>query len=90
MDMEREAFINEILNSTKGMVQAQPSADLYAKIGQKIRISNVHPSTIWWVAASIAVLMAINISALSSKSHKGESQSAASLATELNQNNQLY
>ncbi len=89
--MERNDFINAVLNSTNGMVQVTPKTDLFAAIEQKIVAHNkVTPATIWWVAASVAVLVALNISAINSKKPTPDTQAISSLASELNNSNQLY
>lgn len=89
--MEKEDFINSILNSTGGMQPAQPSADLFFRIRQKIKYSNkVKPAAIWWVAASAAVLVMANIGVLSHENNSAENNPVSAVATALTNNNQLY
>lgn len=87
--MEREKFINEILNSVDGIAKATPNEVLFHKIEQRIQETTVSPRTLWLVAASIAVLIAINLLLISGKPSSGESE-IASLEHSINKSNQLY
>ena len=51
--METENRINEILNSTNGMTQVEPSDDLFSKIQQRIyfKKDTVSSKTVWLMAA---------------------------------------
>ncbi|MFN3755082.1 hypothetical protein [Flavobacterium sp.] len=87
--MEREHWIQNVLNSTNGMTQVAPSSDLLSKIQQKIKQQEkVSPTTVWLVAASIAVLVTINFALLNSKSK--ENTAKVYLENTLNKSNQLY
>ena len=89
--MERNNWIENILNSTNGITPVAPSNDLFSKIQQKIqRQDTVSPKTIWLVAASIAVLALLNISAINSKSKSTNDSTTAYLESTVNQSNQLY
>lgn len=89
--MEKENFINAILNATDGINQVAPNVDLFSKIEQRIQATSKVPiETIWWVAASIAVLMAVNFGALSTKKQTTENHIVSSIAADINQSNQLY
>nr|WP_294938096.1 hypothetical protein [uncultured Flavobacterium sp.] len=87
--MEREQFINEVLNSVDAIQKVSPSGDLYFKIEQRINNQTVPARVIWMVAASIVVLLTINIIAFGSKA-KTDSDLEITLATTLNKSNQLY
>ena len=89
--MERDNWIQNVLNSTNGMTQVIPSDDLLSKIQQKINQQNkVSPKTVWLVAASIAVLVILNISVLKTKTIQKTSTTTAYLEATVNQSNQLY
>lgn len=89
--MEKETWIANILKSTNGITSVTPSADLLSKIQQKIKQQEkVLPSTVWLVAASIAVLVTLNFALLSNKVKGKENKATVYLENSLNQSNQLY
>jgi hypothetical protein len=87
--MEREKFINEILNSGDGIAKVTPNEVLFQKIEQRIQETTVSPRTLWLVAASIAVLIVLNLLLISGKPSLKESE-MASLEHSINKSNQLY
>lgn len=89
--MEKEHFINEVLNSTASLRQVRPGDDLYTRIEQNIQGRlKVSAATIWWVAASVAILVALNIAAFASAEKTSENQTTAAFAATLDNSNQLY
>ena len=90
--MEKENWINEILNSTNGMTQVAPNEDLYSKIERKIFLNKnvVSTQTVWLVAASLVILTSLNISVLQNKKGTTNETSEAIIASTLNKSNQLY
>ena len=89
--MEKEIFINEILNSTEGKTKANPNANLFYKIEQRIQEEKkVSLELIWLVAASIVVLLSINISVLVSQKTSFEVNYGNNIASNINKSNQLY
>jgi prophage maintenance system killer protein len=87
--MERENWIQNVLNSTNGMTTVTPNADLLSRIQQKIKQQEkVSPKTVWLIAASIAVLVTINFALLSNKAK--ENTATVYLENTLNKSNQLY
>lgn len=87
--MEKEKFITEILNSVDTSVKAIPNEVLFQKIEQRIQERFVSGKTLWLVAASIAVLVSINILILEGK-HSISKNEMASFEYSINKNNQLY
>lgn len=88
--MEKENWINEILDSTNGMTAAVPDAKLFSKIQNKIKIENtVSQKWIWAAAASIAILVTINIKFVFLKSTK-QKATTEMIAAYLSKSNQLY
>lgn len=86
--MEKETFINAILNSTNGMTKVHPNADLLSKIEKRIQEKKpVSSATLWLVAASIVVLISINVGIMNSR-HTPEE--ASTLAATITKSNQLY
>lgn len=90
--METEKWINEILDSTNGMTQVAPNADLFSKIQQRVyfKKNTVSAKTVWLVAASIAVLVLLNVSIINSKSKQTKDSTTAYIEMTVNQSNQLY
>ena len=89
--MEKENWIENIFNSTNGITPVTPSDDLFSQIQKRIQLeSTVSPKTVWLVAASIAVLVMINISVLKTKTTQKTNTTTAYLESTLNQSNQLY
>lgn len=89
--MEKDKWIENILNSTNGITTVTPSDDLFAKIQKRIQQENkVSPKTLWLVAASIVVLLMLNFSVLVSKVKQKESSTEAYLEMTVNKSNQLY
>ena len=89
--METENWINEVLNSANGMSKIVPNDALYSKIESSIRLKNSFSNkTFWLAAASIAILLAINISAIVKNQSKGEAKLEVVLSSALNKSNQLY
>lgn len=88
--MEKEQFINEVLNSIDGITNVEPNDNLFSKIEQRIQEKSVVPmKTIWMVAASIIVLMSLNIVILTSK-NKTNDTSISELEKSIHKSNQLY
>ena len=89
--MERNNWIETILNSTNGITPVAPSDDLFSKIQQRIQLERkVSSKTVWLVAASIAVLVMLNFSILAFKSKEKTSSTTAYLEMSVNKSNQLY
>ncbi len=87
--MESENWINEILDSTNGMTKVVPDSQLFFKIQNKIQ-NKVSTKTLWLAAASIAILLAVNVCAIINTKTKKETTLEVSLSTTLNKSNQLY
>ena len=65
-NINKEKWIDEVFNSTQGMNRAQPGADLYEKITDKL--SRPHPVSLpfpvkRWIAAAV-LLLALNVSSV--------------------------
>ena len=89
--MRKENWIETILNSTHEITSVAPSDDLLAKIQKRINQQTIVSSkTVWLVAASIAVLVMINISVLKTKTTQKTNTTTSYLESTFNQSNQLY
>ena len=88
--MEREQFINEVINTAETIQKVGPSKDLYFKIEQRIKNQTVPTRVIWMVAASIIVLLTINIVAFGISKSKSGTDVETTFATTLDKSNQLY
>ena len=89
--MEKENWIENILNSTNGIMQVTPSENMFSKIQQKINKQNkLSQKTVWLVAASIAVLLALNFTVLRTKFIESKTSTTVYFENTINQSNQLY
>ena len=75
--MEKEDFINRILNSVDGISTATPNDVVFQKIENKINENKISTSTMWLVAASIVVLISFNIVLLNEKFNDNETEMAS-------------
>lgn len=87
--MEREDFINQILNSVTGITKVTPSDTIFETIEQRINQSKISTKTLWLVAASIVVLITVNVVLLANTTKNNDSE-MASLEHIINKNNQIY
>lgn len=77
--MEKENWINEILSSTDQIVKVLPSDGLYAKIQSQIQQQRtVETKWVWLAAASMLLLVSLNIKMVSNelKSEKNNQEHA--------------
>lgn len=89
--MEQETWIQNILESTNGITPMVPNENLWAKINNKIQQQNyVSPKTVWLVAASIVVLVFLNITLIKAKTQEKTTSTSAYFENTLNKSNQLY
>ena len=89
--MEKEQWIVKVMNSTNGITAVEPADDLWSKIQTRVqKETKVSPKTVWLVAASIAVLVLLNITALKTKVREKETNATTYLESTINQSNQLY
>ena len=66
--MEKENWINEILSSTDHIVKVLPSDGLYAKIQSQIKQQKtVETKWVWLAAASMLLLVSLNIKMVSNE-----------------------
>ncbi len=87
--MEKETWINEVLESTNGITPAVPDAKLFAKIQQRIQTENIPMRWVWMAAATLLLLVSLNITLVFSKSKK-EKTATEVMASYLSKSNQLY
>lgn len=89
--MEQENFIHNILNSTNGITKVNPNDELLSKIEQRINEKSVvSMRTLWLVAASIVILIGVNIIVLTTKNTLLPQSAAAELKNSVHTSNQLY
>ena len=88
--MEQENWINEILDSTNGMTSVMPDAKLFSKIQKRIEADKtVKPQWVWLAAASIVLLVALNVKFIFSKTSHGE-RATELIVSSISKSNQLY
>ena len=88
--MNKDQFIENILNSTNGIQKVEPSDALFDKIQLRIEAEKpVNNYVTWLVAASAVVLVTLNVGVLlNSSSNSTSSNELSSLVSTTN--NQLY
>ena len=88
--MEKEKFINEILNSTNGITNITPNDFLLLRIQNKINNQNkVATKWVWMAAASIVFLVSLNSILLFSSFNK-KTNDTELLVNTISNDNQLY
>lgn len=87
--MEKEEWINEVLNSTEGVVKISPDDALFFKIQSRISENKLSSRWIWLAAASFVILVSLNMKYVFGKANSKESQTEI-LASTIVQSNQLY
>mgnify|MGYP001619871189 CR=1 FL=1 len=89
--MEKEQWIDEILNSTDGLQKASAGAHLFSRIERRLRESEfVSPKTVWLAAASIAILVAVNVVLIKKSAHSKTDSPTTSIASSFDKSNQFY
>jgi hypothetical protein len=85
--MEQDTFIEKILNSTNGITKVNPSDSVFSKIQQQIDdIKPIDITTKWLIAASIILLISLNIGLITKNTSKKENLTQIVSVD----NNQLY
>jgi hypothetical protein len=87
--MEKEQWINEVLNSTEGMVKISPDAALFFKIQNRINDTKLSSRWIWLAAASFLILVSLNMNFVFGEADGKENQTEV-LASTIAKSNQLY
>jgi hypothetical protein len=89
--MEKENWIENILNSANGITPVMPDDTLFSRIQERIKHQDrVSPKTLWMAAASIAAVVVVNISVLTSETKSKNETTADYLEMTVNKSNQLY
>ena len=87
--MEKENWINEILDSADGLRKATPDTSLFSRIEARISEKELPTKTVWLAAASIAVLIFLNLAAIRGNAEK-QREAKDGLFTLMQDTNQLY
>jgi hypothetical protein len=89
--MEKETWIDEVLNSTNGITPVLPDAKLFSKIQNRIKkTETVSPQWLWLAAASLALLLTLNIKIIYSSKSKSRKTPTEKIAADMSNTNQLY
>ena len=88
--MNKDQFIEKILNSTNGIQQVEPNDALFLKIQNRIQAEKpVDNYVTWLIAASVLILVTLNAGIVSSNStNNSVKNEVSSLVSKTN--NQLY
>ena len=86
--MNKDQFIENILNSTNGIQKVEPSDALFDKIQLRIEAEKpVNNYVTWLVAASVVVLVTLNVGILLKTNDTSKNELSSLVSTT---NNQLY
>ena len=90
--MGQEKWINEVLESTKGMQKAEPSPFLFEQITSKIKLGKqpvqINSTIKWGLAVSMSVIIILNvISVFKSNSSTQQANVETQVSTETSLNN---
>ncbi len=89
--MEKENWINEIIATTIQIAKVEPRDNLFAAIDKKIKKQKkVDSRVLWLVAASILVLVSLNIKVILSEIQSENQVQSSVLAATLTDSNQFY
>lgn len=86
--MEKETWIDQVLKSTDGIKPAVPNAQLFQQILERIE-EKIPMRWVWMAAASLLLLVALNVKLVYFKSQK-EKSATEIMASQLSKTNQLY
>jgi hypothetical protein len=87
--MEKELWIETVIESSTGIPRVLPDKALFAKIRNRIQNQNVPIRLVYLAAASLLVLISLNVKIVVAKS-ANEKSGTAVVAKYLSRSNQLY
>ncbi|WPR72843.1 hypothetical protein SLW70_06865 [Flavobacterium sp. NG2] len=89
--MERENWINEIIDSTNQIVKVLPSDGLYAKIQSQMNVQKtIDIKWVWLAAASILLLASINIKVILNEIQSEKEIQETALIASITDSNLFY
>ena len=89
--MKKNEFIENIFNSSNGIKKVIPNDTLFYKIQSKIdKENNTSVNLLFKIAASVAVLITLNIYSLTNSNKNEKIDDIASIENTITYNNQLY
>ena len=89
--MEKENWINEIIDSTNQIVKVLPSDGLYAKIQSQMNLQKtIDTKWVWLAAASIVLLASINIKVIFTEIESDKEIQETALMASISDSNLFY
>ena len=89
--MERENWINEIIATTNQIEKVEPRDVLFAKIENQLKKQQtVNTRFLWLIAASILVLVSLNIKVILTEIQTVKQSQTTVLAASITDSNQFY
>lgn len=89
--MKKNEFIENIFNSSNGIKKVIPNDTLFYKIQSKIdKENNTSVNLLFKIAASVTVLITLNIYSLTNSNKNEKIDDIASIENTITYNNQLY
>lgn len=89
--MKKNQFVENIFNSSNGIKKVIPNDTLFYKIQSKIdKENNTSVNLLFKIAASVAILITLNIYSLTNSNKNENIDDIASIENTITYNNQLY
>lgn len=89
--MEKEEWINEILDSTNQIVKVSPDDALFFKIQNQLETKKtIAKEWVWLAAASIVILVTINVRLVYKEIKTSKTTNEIALVAVISDSNQLY
>lgn len=89
--MKKNQFVENIFNSSNGIKKVIPNDTLFYKIQSKIdKENNTSVNLLFKIAASVAVLITLNIYSLTNSNKNENIDDITSIENTITYNNQLY
>ena len=89
--MEKENWINEIIDSTNQIVKVLPGDGLYAKIQSQMNVQKtIDTKWVWLAAASIVLLASINIKVIFTEIESDKEIQETALMASISDSNLFY
>ena len=89
--MKKNQFVENIFNSSNGIKKVIPNDTLFYKIKSKIdKENNTSVNLLFKIAASVAVLITLNIYSLTNSNKNENIDDITSIENTITYNNQLY
>ncbi|MFP9115495.1 hypothetical protein ACLI1A_16270 [Flavobacterium sp. RHBU_3] len=88
--MKKEQWIDDILSSTNSLKKLHPDENLLRQIKEKAATNEVNYKMLWFVAASVILLVSLNLRALGNVNTVQKPVNESQADNPFSESNQLY